>query len=59
MQLEAIPSSLIADDMGEEVNSHLTTTSLQEVVESDKVSPEPKTGHSTRGAASPGLSTEG
>ena len=36
-QLEAIPSSPIASYMGEEANPHLITTSLQVVVESDKV----------------------
>jgi len=40
MQLETIPSSLIASYV-EEVDSHLTTTSLQVVVESNKVSSEP------------------
>jgi len=41
MQLEAILSSIIASYMGEEANPHLTTTSLQVVVESDKDTPEP------------------
>ena len=35
-QLEAIPSCPIASYMGEEVDHHITTTSLQVVVESDK-----------------------
>jgi len=38
VQLRA--SSPIASYMGEEANSHLTTASLQLVVESDKVTPE-------------------
>ena len=41
MQLEAIPPSPITSYVGEEANSHLTTASLQVVVESNKVSPEP------------------
>ena len=41
VQLEAILSSPIAGYMGEEANPQLTTTSLQVVVESNKVSPEP------------------
>ena len=41
MQLEAILSSIIASYMGEEANPHLTTASLQVVVESDKVTPKP------------------
>ena len=40
-QLEAIPSSPIASYVGEEAGPHLTSTSLQVVVESDKVFPEP------------------
>ena len=41
MQLEAIPSGLIASYMGEETEPHLTTASFQVLVESYKVSPEP------------------
>jgi len=41
VQLEAILSHPIASYAGEEVNPHLTTTSFQAAVESDKVSPEP------------------
>ena len=40
-QFEAIPSHPIASYMGEESNPHLTTTSLQVAVESNKVIPEP------------------
>ncbi|KAK4827493.1 hypothetical protein QYF61_018793 [Mycteria americana] len=40
VQLEAIPSCPIASYLGEETNTHLTTTSFQVVVERDKVSPE-------------------
>ena len=40
-QLEAVPYSPIAIYMGKEAESHLTTASLQVVVESDEVSPEP------------------
>ena len=40
MQLEAIPSSYHCY-LGEEADSHLTTTSFQVAVESDKISPEP------------------
>ena len=41
LQLEAIPSSPIASYVGEEADPHLSTISLQIVIESDKVSPEP------------------
>ena len=41
MQLEAISSCLISCYLGEEANTHLTATSFQVVVESDKVSPWP------------------
>ena len=41
MQHEAIPSSPISSYAGTEADSHLTTTSLWVVVESNKVSPEP------------------
>ena len=41
VQLEPIPSSFIAIYIGEEDNTYLTTTSLQTLVESSKVSPEP------------------
>jgi len=41
MQLEAIASCLITSLLGEESNTHLTTTSSQVVVESDKVPPQP------------------
>ena len=41
MQLEAIASLPIASYLGEETNTHLTTTSFQVAVESDKVSPQP------------------
>ena len=40
-QLEAIPSSPIASYMREEADPYLITASLQAVVESNKVSPEP------------------
>ena len=40
-QLEAIPSSPIASHTREEADPQLTTTSLQVVIESNKVSPEP------------------
>ena len=40
-QFEVIPSSPITSIMGEEADTQLTTTSLQVVIESDKVSPEP------------------
>ena len=36
-QLGAIPSYPIASYLGEETNTHLTTTSFQVAVESDKV----------------------
>ena len=39
-QLEAFPSSPTAGYMGEEADSHLATTSLQAVAESNKVTPE-------------------
>ena len=41
LQLEAIPSSPITSCTREESNPQLTTTSLQVVIESNKVSPEP------------------
>ncbi|KAK4831748.1 hypothetical protein QYF61_018946 [Mycteria americana] len=41
MQLEAISSCPIASYLGEETDPHLSTTSFQVVVESDKVSPQP------------------
>ena len=41
VQLEAIPSSPITSHPREEVDPQLTTTSLQAVIESNKVSPEP------------------
>jgi len=37
-QLEAIPSIPIASYMGEEADFHFTTTSLQVIVEGNKVS---------------------
>jgi len=40
-QHEGIPSSLTACYVGEETVSHVTTTFLQVVIESNKVSPEP------------------
>ena len=40
VHLEAISSRPITCYLGEETNPHLTTTSFQVVVESDKVSPE-------------------
>ena len=40
-QLEAIPSSPITSHTREEADPQLTTTSLQVVLESNKVSPEP------------------
>ena len=40
-QLETIPSSPITSYMREEADPQLTTTSLQVVIESDKVAPEP------------------
>ncbi|KAK4811654.1 hypothetical protein QYF61_022747 [Mycteria americana] len=40
-QLEAISSCPITCDLGEETDPHLSTTSFQAVVESDKVSPQP------------------
>jgi len=39
-QLEAISSHPMASYLGEETYTHLTTTSFQVVVESDKVSPQ-------------------
>ena len=39
-RLEAIPSNLVVSYMGEEAKPHLTTTSLQAVIESNKVFPE-------------------
>ncbi|KAK4817963.1 hypothetical protein QYF61_003483 [Mycteria americana] len=41
VQLEAISSCPITCYLGEETDSHLSTTSFQVVVESDKVSPQP------------------
>jgi len=41
MQLETIASHPIASYLGEETNTHLTTTSFQVVVESNNVSTEP------------------
>ncbi|KAK4823484.1 hypothetical protein QYF61_002548 [Mycteria americana] len=41
MQLEAISSCPITCYLGEETDPHLSTTSFQVVVESDKVSPQP------------------
>ena len=41
MQLEVIPTSPIASSVGEKIDSHLTTASFQEAVESSKFSPEP------------------
>ena len=41
MQLEAIASRPITSYLGEETNTHLTTTSFQVVGESNKVSPQP------------------
>ena len=41
VQLEAIFSRPVTCYLGEETDTHLTTTSFQVVVESDKVSPEP------------------
>ena len=41
VQLEAIPFSPVTSYRGEEADPHLTTSSFQVVVESDKVSPEP------------------
>ena len=40
VQLEAIPSSPVASYMGVEADPHLSTASLQILLESDKVSPE-------------------
>jgi len=40
-QLAAISSCPISSCLGEETNTHLTTTSFQIVVEQDKVSPQP------------------
>jgi len=40
-QPEAVSSHPITSHLGEETNTHLTTTSFQVVVESDKVSPPP------------------
>ena len=39
--LRPFPLTLSLRDLGEEADPHLTTTSLQAVVESGKVSPEP------------------
>ena len=41
VQLQAISSHPITSYLGKETNPHLTTTPLQVVVESDKVSPQP------------------
>ena len=41
MQPEAVSSHLIASDLGEESNTHLTTSSFQVALESVKVSPQP------------------
>ncbi|KAK4828214.1 hypothetical protein QYF61_024648 [Mycteria americana] len=41
VQLEAVSSCPMACYLGEETNTHLSTTSFQAVVESDKVSPQP------------------
>ena len=41
VQLEAIPSSPITSHPRQEADPQLTTTSLQVVIESNKVSPEP------------------
>ncbi|KAK4823572.1 hypothetical protein QYF61_003576 [Mycteria americana] len=41
VQLEAISSCPIASYLGEETNTHLSTTSFQVVTESNKVSPQP------------------
>jgi len=41
MQLEAISSHPITSYLGEETNTHLTTTSFQAVVENTKGSPQP------------------
>ena len=41
VQLEILPSCLTASYMGEEADTNLATTSLQVVVESDKLSCEP------------------
>ena len=35
MQIEAISSHSIASNLGEETNTHLTTTSFQVVIEND------------------------
>jgi len=40
MQLEAIASHPIVGYLGEDINTCLTTTAFQAVVESDKVSPQ-------------------
>ena len=41
MQLQAISAYPISNNLGEETNTHIPTTSFQVVVESDKVSPHP------------------
>ena len=41
VQLEAIASHPMASYLGEETNTHLTTTSFQVAVESNKVPPRP------------------
>ena len=40
-QLEAILSHPISSHMGEQADPHLATASLQEVVENNKITPEP------------------
>ena len=40
-QFEAASSCPVAWYLGEEINTHLTTTSFQVVVENDQVSPQP------------------
>jgi len=41
MQPEAVSSHPIASYLGEETNTHLTTTAFQVIVESNKVPPQP------------------
>jgi len=41
MQLEAIASRPITSYLGEQTNTHLTTTRFQVAVESNQVSPQP------------------
>jgi len=45
VQLEAIPCSFITSYMREEADHQPTTTSIQVVIESGKVSPEPRLLH--------------